>query len=65
MKINTQKNRGWIHQDNTWFGGIVYLKKSRTRYRNFRSISKIWIHASSEEANKKMHFIEINIDEGI
>ena len=25
---NSKKNRGWIHRDiDTWFGGIVYLKK--------------------------------------
>ena len=25
---NSKKNRGWIHKDiDTWFGGIVYLKK--------------------------------------
>ena len=23
-----KKNRGWIHQDDTWFGGIVYLSKN-------------------------------------
>ena len=52
-----KKNKGWIHtDDNTWFGGIVYLNRDPEpdTGTSIYSAKYGYVHQSEEEIGKKM-----------
>ena len=53
---NSKKNRGWIHRDiDTWFGGIVYLKKDPepNTGTSVYKVKKGFSHQYAEEIEQK------------
>jgi len=53
---NSKKNRGWIHKDiDTWFGGIVYLKKDPepNTGTSVYKVKKGFSHQYAEEIEQK------------
>ena len=53
---NSKKNRGWIHRDiDTWFGGIVYLKKDSepNTGTSVYKVKKGFSHQYAEEIEQK------------